>query len=154
VSGEVPARAQGRSPWRSYGRLPGGAQLWLLESVVLVVVALLLATATGNDLARQIRTNHRLNADLSTWRQYTHRDFHTLSVSQDVSGLTTNEVVCGNTTPGAPKERVQLCLLVKGPVRDARRNVTGGWYLPAHVEDLHRYRYACFGTTVQEGRCQ
>ena len=144
---------QARSPWRSPARPPGGAQRWLAESAVLVLVGVLLAIATGNDLSRQINTNHRLSADMSTWRQYTHRDFHSLSVSQDVTGLTTNEIVCGNTTPGLPKERVQLCLLLKGPVRDGRRSVAGGWYLPPHAEDLHRYRYTCFGSPVHEGRC-
>jgi hypothetical protein len=153
MSARPPAYVQGRSPWRSSGRPPGGAQLWLAESVVLVLVGLLLATATGHDLSRQIHTNHRLSADKSTWRAYTHRDFHSLSVSQDISGLTTNEIVCGNTTPGLPKERVQLCLLVKGPVRNGRRSVVGGWYLPARAEDLHRYRYACFGAPAHEGRC-
>jgi hypothetical protein len=120
---------------------------------VLVLVGLLIATATGNDLSRQIHTNHRLSADMSTWRAYAHRDFHSLSVSQDISGLTTNEIVCGNTTPGLPKERVQLCLLVKGPVRNGTRSVAGGWYLPARAEDEHRYRYACFGAPAYEGRC-
>jgi hypothetical protein len=153
VSARVPAYGKDRSPWRSSARRPGGSQLWLAESVVLVLVALLLATATGNDLSRQIHTNHRLDADLSTWRAYAHREFHSLSISQDISGLTTNEVVCGNTRPGLPKERVQLCLLVKGPVRNGRRSVAGGWYLPPHAEDLHRYRYACFGSPAQEGRC-
>jgi hypothetical protein len=127
--------------------------VWLAESALLVLVGLLLATATGNDLARQIHTNHRLDADLSTWRQYAHRDFHSLSISQDVTGLTTDEVVCGNTSPGVPKERVQLCLLLKGPVRDGRRGVSGGWYLPPRSEDLHRYRYGCFGQAGSEGRC-
>jgi len=153
VSASPPAYAKGRSPWRSSPPLPGGAQLWLVETVVLLLVALLLATATGNDLSRQIHTNHRLDADLSTWRSYTHRNFHSLSISRDISGLTTNEIVCGNTTPGLPKERVQLCLLLKGPVRNGRRSVDGGWYLPPRAEDLHRYRYACFGSPVQEGRC-
>jgi hypothetical protein len=154
VSREPPLRAQGRSPWRSATYRPGGAQLWLAEGVVLVFVALLLATATGNDLARQVRTNHRLSADMTTWRQYTHRDFHSLSVSRDVSGLTATEIVCGNTSPGVPKERVQLCLVVKGAVRHGRRSVTGGWYLPPHAEDLRSYRYGCFGQAGAEGRCR
>lgn len=154
MSATSPSYPRGRSPWRSTARAPGNAQVWLAETVVLVLVGLLLATATGNDLSRQIHTNHRLDADMSTWRQYTHRDFHSLSVSQDISGLTTNEIVCGNTTPGYAKERVQLCLLVKGPVRDGRRSVAGGWYLPPYAEDLHRERYACFGAPVDEGRCR
>jgi hypothetical protein len=154
VSAPVPVPAGGRSPWRSSLPRPGSPQLWLAETVALVLVALLLATATGNDVSRQVHTNHRLSADLTTWRHYTHHNFHSLSISQDVTGLTTNEIVCGNTSPGFPKERVQLCMLIRGPVRDGRRSVTGGWYLPPRAEDLHRYRYACFGAPVGEGRCE
>jgi hypothetical protein len=153
VSALGPASARERSPWRSSRARPGGTQLWLAETIVLLLVGVLLATATGNDLSRQIHTNHRLSADLSTWRHYAHRNFHSLSISQDTTGLTRNEVVCGNTSPGTPKERVQLCLLIKGPVRHGLRTVTGGWYVPPRAEDLHRYRYACFGAPVYEGRC-
>jgi hypothetical protein len=90
---------------------------------------------------------------MRTWRAYTHHDYHNLSVSQDVTGLSTREVVCGNTAPGGLKERTQLCLVVTGPVRAGRRSVEGGWYLPPKAENERRYRYACFGPARDEGRC-
>jgi len=159
VSASLPADDRGRSSrapaWlrlRELGRAPDGSRR-LLEGGVLALVGVLLATATINDLVRQTHTNHRLVADLRTWRSYTHRDYHNLSISQDVRGLSTREVVCGNTAPGGLKQRVQLCLVITGPVEGARRTVSGGWYLPPRVEDLRHYRYACFGPAVAEGRC-
>jgi hypothetical protein len=155
------ARASGGSPGRRLppwlrlsetARSPGGER-WLIESLVLLLVGALLATATVNDLVRQTNTNHRLVADMRTWRAYTRHDYHNLSVSQDVSGLTTREVVCGNTVPGGLKQRTQLCLVITGPVRAGRRMVSGGWYLPARSEDERRYRYGCFGPPREEGRC-
>jgi hypothetical protein len=148
--------------------LPGGVPAWLrrpadspragggvrlIEGSVLLLAGLLLAIATVNDLVRQTHVNHRLVADLRTWRSYTRHDYRNLSISQDVRTLSTRDVVCGNTAPGAPKARVQLCLQVTGPVRTGRRSVSGGWYLPPRVEDLRRYRYACFGPAVAEHRC-
>jgi hypothetical protein len=125
----------------------------LIEGVVLALVGILLATATINDVVRQTNVNHRLDADLRTWRSYTGHDYHNLSIGQDVHGESTREVVCGNTAPGGLKERVQLCLQVSGPVRGGRRSVGGGWYLPAKAEDLRAYRYACFGPALAEERC-
>jgi hypothetical protein len=123
------------------------------EGVVLALVGILLATATINDLVRQTNVNHRLDADLRTWRSYTGHDYRNLNINQDVKGRTTREVVCGNTSPGAPKSRVQLCLQITGPVRGGRRTVSGGWYLPPKVEDVRSYRYACFGPAAEEERC-
>jgi hypothetical protein len=127
--------------------------LWLIETAVVLLAGALLATATVDDLVRQTKINHRLVADLRTWRDYSGHDYHNLSVSQDVRGLSTREVVCGNTSPGAPKERVQLCLVIAGPVRDGLRAVRGGWYLPAGVEDLSRFRYACFVRAAGASPC-
>jgi hypothetical protein len=134
-------------------RTPGGV-VRLAEAAVLLLVGALLATATINDLVRQTHVNHRLVADLRTWRAYTGHNYHNLSISQDVSGLSTREVVCGNTAPGGLKQRTQLCLVIAGPVRAGRRAVTGGgWYLPPRVENERRYRYGCFGPARGEGRC-
>jgi hypothetical protein len=132
---------------------PQGAGARLAETVVLLLAGVLLATATINDLVRETNVNHRLVADKRTWRAYTHHDYKNLSVSQDVRGLSTREIACGNTSPGGLKERVQLCLTIAGPVRDGRRRVSGGWYLPPRLEDERRYRYACFGAAVAERLC-
>ena len=133
------------------GRSSSG--LRLIESIALLAPALLLGVATVNDVVRQTHINHRLTADLRTWRAYTGHNYRNLSVSQDFRHHTKREVVCGNTSPGAPKTRAQLCLLVTGPVSRGRRTASGGWYLPPRHEDLSGYRYGCFGHAVAERRC-
>ncbi|MEA2202269.1 MAG: hypothetical protein QOI89_2865 [Solirubrobacteraceae bacterium] len=144
----------GRPPWgwlpawlrpRS-AEVPGSGQLRLVETTLLVLVGVLLAVATVNDVVRQTNVNHRLIADLRTWRAYTGHGYHNLSIEQELFGAHSGrEVVCGNTSPGAPKARTQLCLAIWGPVVDGRRTVHGGWYLPARSEDVRAQRYACFG---------
>jgi hypothetical protein len=133
--------------------LPGLGTMRLVETMVLMVVGLLLAIATIDDVVLQTHVNHRLVADLSTWRSYTGHDYKNVGVEQDVYGHTTRDTVCGNTSPGAPKERTQVCLQMTGPVVGGRREVHGGWYLPAKSDDLHAVRYGCFGRAVTEGRC-
>lgn len=147
-----------------WGRLPawlsprsielrGSGRTRLIETTVLVLVGVLLAVATVNDLARQADVNHRLIADLRTWRHYTGHDYHNLSISQELLGVASQrEVVCGNTGPGAPKARIQLCLAIWGPVHEGRRTVHGGWYLPANAEDSRAERYGCFGP-ASRGMC-
>jgi hypothetical protein len=132
---------------------PGSGQLWLVETTLLLIAGLLLAIATVDDVVLQTHVNHRLVADLRTWRAYTGHDYRNLTISQDIYGHTTREIVCGNTTPGAPKQRVQLCLEITGQVRNGRRTVRGGWYLPPRAEDLRSKRYGCFGVAAQEGSC-
>jgi hypothetical protein len=119
-----------------------------------VLVAVLLATATINDVARQAGVNHRLIADLHTWRTYTHHDYRDLGVSQELLGPTSSqrEVVCGNTSPGPPKSTTQLCLAIWGPTVNGRRTIHGGWRLPPYVEDERTDRYGCFGAGAQ-GLC-
>jgi hypothetical protein len=126
---------------------------WRIETAALVLVGLLLAIATVNDVVLGTHVNHRLVADLHTWRVYTGHDYKNVSTEQDVKHFTTTDVVCGNTTPGPPKERTQICLQLTGPVVDGRRAARGGWYLPPKRENVRRYRYACFGTTKAEGAC-
>jgi hypothetical protein len=132
----------------------GTGQMRLIETTLLVLVAVVLATATINDLVREAHVNHRLVADLKTWRHYTGHDYHNISVDQETFGPSTQrEVLCGNTSPGAPKTRTQICLEIWGPVVDGRRTVQGGWYLPANVEDdVRAKRYGCFGPAAR-GLC-
>jgi hypothetical protein len=134
--------------------LPGSGSTRLIETTLLVLVGLLLAIATVNDLARQAGVNHRLVADLRTWRTYTHHDYHNVSADQELLGIATHrDVVCGNTTPGPPKERTQICLVVSGPTRAGLRRVAGGWYLYANTQDdVRDRRYGCFGS-VTAGLC-
>ncbi len=133
---------------------PGQGRTRLIETTLLALVAVVLMIATVNDLVLQTHVNHRLTADLLTWRVYTGHDYKNLSVEQDIYGHSTREVVCGNTTPGPPKERTQLCLAITGPVTvDGRRAALGGWYLPPKTEDQRRERYGCFGTAKSEESC-
>jgi hypothetical protein len=131
----------------------GSGRLWRVETVVLLLVGLLLAIASVNDVVLATHTNHRLVADLRTWRAYTGHNYKNVSVEQDIYHHTTTDVVCGNTVPGPPKERVQICLQMTGPVVHGRRAARGGWYLPAKTEDLYHYRYACFGTAKALRAC-
>jgi hypothetical protein len=124
-----------------------------IETAVLLIVGLLLAIATVNDVVLDTHVNHRLRADLRTWRAYTGHDYKNVSTEQDVKHFTTIDSVCGNTTPGPPKERIQICLQMTGPVVHGYRKAHGGWYLPPKHEDLRRYRYGCFGTAKAQGAC-
>jgi hypothetical protein len=132
---------------------PGQGRTRLVETTLLLLALVLLAIATVNDVVQQTHVNHRLIADLRTWRAYTGHDYHNVSPEQDIFGHTTRDFVCGNTVPGPPKERVQICLVMTGPVVHGRRAMHAGWYLPPKSEDLLRYRYACFGSAAQQGLC-
>ncbi len=127
----------------------------LIENTLLVLVGVLLAVGTVYDVTRQVKVNHRLIADLATWRAVSGHHYHNLTIEQDLTNRTTRDVICGNTSPGAPKEHTQLCFVMTGPVVHGRRAVRGGYYLPPRqVFDLPAKRYACFGTAVEEELCQ
>ena len=145
----LPERLRPRS-----SELPGRGELRLIESAVLILVGLLLAVATVNDVARQAGVNHRIVADLRTWRTYTHHDYKNVGADRELLGVSTGrDVVCGNTEPGPPKARPQICLVVTGPTRNGVRTVSGGWYLPAGTEDnVRSARYGCFGAAAK-GLC-
>jgi hypothetical protein len=144
----LPAPLRPRSSERA-----GSGRLWLIETTLLVLIGVLLATATINDVARQTGINERLIADLATWRAYTGHAYKNVEVDQHLLGESGDrEVVCGNTTPGAPKARTQLCLAIWGPVVNGRRTVHGGWYIPPRSEDQRAGRYGCFGSAA-EGIC-
>jgi hypothetical protein len=140
-----PANPVAPAPWSSRR---------LVETTLLVLVGVLLAIGTVNDVSRQAGVNHRLIADLATWRAVSGRHYHNLSVSQDQTTHTTRDVVCGNVSPGAPKERTQLCFVMTGPVVHGRRAARGGYYLPPRlIFDTPSKRYACFGAAVEEELC-
>jgi hypothetical protein len=125
---------------------PGSGSRRLVETTLLVLIGVLLATAVINDVVRQTHINNRLIADLTTWRTYTGHAYHNLEIDQQLFGPNSGrEVICGNTSPGAPKARTQLCLAIWGPTRDGRRTVQGGWYIPPRSEDQRAERYGCFG---------
>jgi hypothetical protein len=148
ISARLPEWARPRESERR-----GLGSLRLAETTILILLGLLLAIATINDVVQQTHVNHRLVADLHTWRVMTGHDYRNLSVEQDLKGHTTRDTVCGNVSPGGPKERTQVCLVLVGPVVSERRAVSGGYYLPAQTVDERRSRYACFGTAVETGLC-
>jgi hypothetical protein len=145
----LPPRLRPRS-----GELAGSGSLRAVETTLLVLAALLLAIATVNDVGRQVSINHRLIADLRTWRHYTSHDYRNISIDQQTLGLDTQrEVLCGNTSPGPPERRTQICLAIWGPVVEGLRTVHGGWYLPPRSVDLPSDRYGCFGPAAA-GMCK
>jgi hypothetical protein len=133
---------------------PGLGQLRLIETTVLILVGLLLLIATVNDLSRLATVNKRLVADLLTWRAYTGHNYHNVSIDQELLGTQTQrEVVCGNTSPGAPKATTQICLVIWGPTVDGKRTIHGGWMLPPKAEDERALRYGCFGDEYVRSLC-
>jgi hypothetical protein len=133
---------------------PGTGSMRLVETTLLLLLGLLLAIATVNDVSRQVKVNDRLTADLVTWRQYTGHRYHNVGVDERLLGVVTQrDVACGNASPGPPKARAQLCLVLTGPTSHGHRRVAGGWYLPPHTEDdVFDRRYGCFGE-LTKGLC-
>ena len=125
----------------------------LVETTVLLLVGVLLAVATVYDLWLDTHNNHRLIADELTWRSYTGHDYHTLGIDRQLLGTASaREVICGNTTPGPPEGRTQLCLVIYGPIVNGKRTVHGGWYVGAYKPDSLANRFGCFGPAGL-GRC-
>jgi cell division protein FtsL len=131
----------------------GLGSLRLAESTILILLALFLLVATVNDVVRQTHVNHRLSADLLTWRTVTNHDYRNLAMEQDQQTHTSRDTICGNVSPGAPGEHVQLCLTIVGSVVSGTRSVSGGYYLPPRSIDIARNRYSCFGATVEARLC-
>ncbi|HEY5194786.1 MAG TPA: hypothetical protein VIJ39_13080 [Solirubrobacteraceae bacterium] len=153
--------ASKRDPW---ARLPewarpreeerkGLGSLRLAETTILILLGVFLAVATIHDVVQQTHVNHRLTADLLTWRTATSRDYRNLAMEEDQKTHTTRDTICGNVSPGAPGEHAQLCLTITGPVVAGKRTVSGGYYLPPRSIDIAKNRYACFGEPLEAGLC-
>ncbi len=131
----------------------GRGELRLIETTVLVLVGILFAVATINDVVLQTHTNHRLVADQRTWRTVTGHDYRNISIEQDLNGHTTRDVLCGNTAPGPPGTLPQICLILTGAAHNGLRHLDGGYYLPPHLQDLRNNRYGCFARAQSEELC-
>ncbi len=156
-----PAAAPAHGIW---GRLPewarpleherhGLGSRRLAETTILILIGVFLAIATVNDVVLQTHVNHRLSADLLTWRTATGHDYVNLATEQDIKTHTTRDTVCGNVSAGAPGERAQICLNMVGAVVAGMRSVSGGYYLSPYRPDLYGNRYGCFGLASQQGLC-
>jgi hypothetical protein len=131
----------------------GRGDLRRIESTLLVLAGVLLAVAVINDVVLSTRTAQRITADLRTWRTLTNRDYHNISVQQDLQTHTTRDILCGNNSPGPPGELPQICLVITGPTVRGVRQSHGGFYLPPNTPDKRAYRYACFGSALRDHLC-
>lgn len=131
----------------------GLGSLRLAETTILILLGAFLALATVNDVIQQTHVNHRIVADELTWRTATGHDYHEIATEQDVKAHTTRDVVCGNVSPGGPKEHAQICLVLVGSAQGGLREVSGGYYLPPKSIDIRRLRYACFGAPAKASLC-
>jgi hypothetical protein len=131
----------------------GRGDLRRIESTLLVFAFLLLAVATVNDVVLSTHTAGRITADLRSWRALTGRNYHNISVQQDLQTHTTRDVLCGNVAPGPPGALPQICLIVTGPIVHGVRASHGGFYLPPYTSDKRAYRYACFGSAARDRLC-
>src|SRR6202034_4888561 len=98
----------------------------LAEDTILILIGVFLAHGTVNDVLLQTHVNHRLSADLLTWRTLTGHDYINLDTEQHIKTHTTRDTVCGNVSPGAPGARAQLCLAMTGPVVSGMGASRGG----------------------------
>ncbi len=141
-------------PLRPRERERGGrGDLRRVESTLLALAFVLLAVATVNDVVLQTHTATRITADLRTWRTLTGRDYHNISVEQDLETHTTRDILCGNVVPGPPGALPQICLIMTGPIVRGMRAAHGGFYLPRYTPDKRAYRYACFGSAAHADLC-
>jgi hypothetical protein len=129
------------------------------ETVVLCLLALLLAVATVYDTTREVRIDRRLHADLVSWHALTGSHDSAAFTETDARHGTATDVVCGRVPPSLRRVRYFACLVFQGSIRrDGHRAATGGYYLLAElrgsrwrVRDLARYRYGCFGSARRAG---
>ncbi len=131
----------------------GRGDLRRVESTLLVLAFVLLAVATVNDVVLQTHTAVRITADLRTWRTLTDRNYHNISVEQDIETHTTRDILCGNVAPGPPGALPQVCLIMTGPIVHGMRAAHGGFYLPPYTPNKRANRYACFGSATREDLC-
>jgi hypothetical protein len=152
----APARSRGR-PRRGGEDRHGRVRLHRIETAVLLVVGLVFAVATVYDLARQVRIDDRLHADLVSWQAITGAPYRGAILEAGVRGQQTRDVVCGGAKPAAGAKHLVVCLIFEGPVKAGHRRAVGGYYLrptgrPARrVVDRARYRYGCFGAAAADG---
>jgi hypothetical protein len=126
---------------------------WRIETVVLLVLALVISVATVYDLTREVKVDNRLTADIETWRHVAEIPDEEVAVEQDLTSYSTRDTACADVIESKTRVSVRLCLMLDGPVSGNRRKVLGGFYLPPYLSLGPNDRYGCFGSTVGEHFC-
>ncbi len=119
-----------------------------LETLVVVLVGVLLAVATVDDLHRQVGLNERFAVDKRTWRSYTHRNVKLLGITPAIRGNL--DIVCGPPIVG---DTSRLCLMLGGPAHVHERQLLGGFRLAFMRPNRYIYRYGCFGVAASRSLC-
>ncbi|HEX2015877.1 MAG TPA: hypothetical protein VGN69_04210 [Solirubrobacteraceae bacterium] len=120
-----------------------------IETVALVLLAVLLGAAVIDDVVRQVGIDKRILLDKRTYR----REFPT-AVTKHIfvnpGKRDTLDIACAHL-PGATDRG---CLMLTGPSqRVTTRNVVGSYRLPRRHPDKYRYRYRCAGLALERGLC-
>jgi hypothetical protein len=126
--------------------------LWMYETFVLIVVGIVLSVAVIYDLSYDVGNDHRMAADVATWRLFVGQKPTTIWAHPVQLGHTT-DVSCGTVALGPAVNETQVCLLLVGPVRNGLRRIYGGWQLAWGLSDHTGYRFACFGSVVNTHWC-
>lgn len=124
-----------------------------IELIVLVLLAGVISVATVYDLTREVKVDDRLTADIETWRQVTGIHDEEVAVEEDLASYSTVDTACGNLVEDKKVVSSRVCLMLKGPVVNNRREYVGGFYLPPYLPLGPNDRYGCFGSTVSERFC-
>ena len=137
---------------------PSNPDLRLIETAVLIVVGLVLAVATINDIGRSVHITERVKRDQHTYRYVMHTRGGVTTSIRKVSvapGSTTKVDVACSPPPGGP--RGSSCLVLGGPADGVGpqhlRTVEGGFRLLPGSRNLYRARYGCFGVPAQQQLC-
>lgn len=124
-----------------------------LEIVVLLLLAAVISVASVYDLTREVKVDDRLTADIETWRHVTGIPDEEVAVEEDLASYSTVDTACGNLNPDKNAVSVRVCVMLKGPIVNNRRDAVGGFYLPPYLPLGPNDRYGCFGSTRSEHFC-
>lgn len=120
-----------------------------IEGAVLLAVFTLLAVATFNDVAHEVKRNERAAVDRRTWNSYVHRDLAKVAVKLGLRSRT--DLACAAPSHTA---RMNICLVIADPtLPNGLRTVQGGYYVPLKAANIRRYRSGCFGIAVRRALC-
>ena len=140
---------------RASASRPGSGRHVADRDDALVLVGLLLAIATVNDVVLQTHVNHRLDRrPAHVARLHRPRLQERLDRTGRLRTTRRRDVVCGNTAPGPPKERIADLPADDRPGRAAAAARShGAGTCRRSTKTSSRYRYGCFGSTKAQGAC-